>query len=78
MPLDVESARLLFLVVPVCYECSSVMFAIDIKFGKCGAVLGDEKLAAAIIVVLSITFASSSLAGRAGGWMGDGAWEGSK
>lgn len=49
MPLDVESASLLFWVVPAGYECHSVIFAANIKFGKCGTVFGDEKLAAAMI-----------------------------
>ncbi len=49
MPLDVESARLLFQVVSACYERRSVIFTTNIEFGKWGTVLGDEKLAAAMI-----------------------------
>ena len=49
VPLDVESARLLFQVVSACYERRSVIFTTNIEFGKWGTVLGDEKLAAAMI-----------------------------
>ena len=49
MPIDVESSRLLFQVVADCYEKRSVIFTTNIEFGKWGTVLGDEKLAAAMI-----------------------------
>lgn len=49
VPLDVESARLLFQVGSACYERRSVIFTTNIEFGKWGTVLGDEKLAAAMI-----------------------------
>ena len=49
VPLDVEGARLLFQMVSACYERRSVIFTTNIEFGKWGTVLGDEKLAAAMI-----------------------------
>ena len=49
VPLDVDSARLLFQVVSACYERRSVIFTTNIEFSKWGTVLGDEKLAAAMI-----------------------------
>lgn len=49
IPIDVESARLLFQVVADCYERRSVIFTTNIEFSRWGAVLGDDKLAAAMI-----------------------------
>ena len=49
VPIDVESSRLLFQVVADCYERRSVIFTTNIEFGKWGTVLGDDKLAAALI-----------------------------
>ena len=47
--LDTESARLLFQVVSSCYESRSMIFTTNIEFSKWGTVLGDDKLASAMI-----------------------------
>ena len=44
-----ESARLLFQVVSACYERRSMIFTTNIEFSKWGTILGDDKLAAAMI-----------------------------
>ena len=49
VPIDVESSRLLFQVISECYEKRSVIFTTNIEFNKWGTVLGDDKLAAALI-----------------------------
>ena len=49
VPIDVESARLLFQVVSACYERRSMIFTTNIEFSKWGTILGDDKLAAAMI-----------------------------
>ena len=49
VPLDTESARLLFQVVSSCYERRSMIFTTNIEFSKWGTVLGDDKLASAMI-----------------------------
>lgn len=49
VPIDVEGARLLFQVVSSCYEKRSLLLTTNIEFGKWGTVLGDDKLAAAMI-----------------------------
>ena len=49
VPLDVESSRLLFQVVSLCYETRSMILTTNIEFGKWGTILGDDKLAAAMI-----------------------------
>lgn len=49
VPIDVESARLLFQVVSGCYERRSMIFTTNIEFSKWGTILGDDKLAAAMI-----------------------------
>lgn len=49
VPLDVESSRLLFQVVSRCYERRSLILTTNIEFSKWGTVLGDDKLAAAMI-----------------------------
>lgn len=48
-PIGVEGSRLLFQVVADCCERRSVIFATNIEFGKWGTVLGDDRLAAALI-----------------------------
>lgn len=49
VPIDIESARLLFQVVSSCYEKRSMIFTTNIEFSKWGTILGDDKLAAAMI-----------------------------
>ncbi len=49
VPIDIGGARLLFQVVSACYESRSVIFTTNIEFSKRDTVLGDEKLAAAMI-----------------------------
>ena len=49
VPIDVAGARLLFQVVSDCYERRSLVITTNIEFGKWGTVLGDDKLAAAMI-----------------------------
>ena len=49
VPLDIESSRLLFQVVSLCYETRSMILTTNIEFGKWGTILGDDKLAAAMI-----------------------------
>lgn len=49
VPIDVQGARLLFQVVSDCYEKRSLIITTNIEFGKWGTVLGDDKLAAAMI-----------------------------
>lgn len=49
VPLDIDSARLLFQVVSSCYERRSMIFTTNIEFSKWGTILGDDKLAAAMI-----------------------------
>lgn len=49
VPIDVESVRLLFQVVSGCYERRSMIFTTNIEFSKWGTILGDDKLAAAMI-----------------------------
>lgn len=49
VPMDVNAARLLFQVVSDCYERRSLILTTDIEFSKWGTVLGDDKLAAAMI-----------------------------
>lgn len=49
VPLDLESSRLLFQVVSRCYERRSLILTTNIEFSKWGTVLGDDKLAAAMI-----------------------------
>lgn len=44
-----KSARLLFQVVSSCYESRSMIFTTNIEFSKWGTVLGDDKLASAMI-----------------------------
>lgn len=49
VPIDIESSRLLFQVIADCYERRSVIFTTNIEFSKWGTILGDDKLAAALI-----------------------------
>ena len=49
VPLDVESSRLLFQVVSLCYETRGMILTANIEFGKWGTILGDDKLAAATV-----------------------------
>ena len=49
IPLDSDGGRLLFQVMSNCYERQSMVLTTNIEFGKWGAVLGDDKMAAAIV-----------------------------
>ena len=49
VPLDQEGARLLFQVMSDCYERRSLVITTNIEFSKWGVVIGDDKLASAII-----------------------------
>ena len=49
VPIDVEGARLLFQVMSACYERRSMIVTTNIEFSKWGVVLGDDKLASALI-----------------------------
>ena len=49
VPLDINGARLLFQVASACYEKRSAVFTTNIEFSKWGTILGDDKLASAMI-----------------------------
>lgn len=49
VPLDLDSARLLFQGVSDCYKRHSLVITTNIEFSKWGTVLGDDKMAAAMI-----------------------------
>lgn len=49
IPFDSEGSRLMFQVISKCYEARSLIFTTNIEFSRWGAVLGDDKLAAATI-----------------------------
>ena len=49
VPIDIEGSRLLFQVMSECLKGCSLVITTNIEFGKWGAVLGDDKMAAAII-----------------------------
>lgn len=49
VPITVGGSRALFQVVSDCYERRSLIITTDIEFSKWGTVLGDDKLAAAMI-----------------------------
>ena len=49
VPIDVEGSRLLFQVMTECLQGCSLLVTTNIEFGKWGAVLGDDKMAAAIV-----------------------------
>lgn len=49
VPMDVEGARLIYQVISDCYERRSVILTTNIEFSRWGTVLGDEKLAVALV-----------------------------
>ena len=49
VPIDIEGARLLYQVMSAAHERRSLIITTNIEFGRWGAVLGDDKMAAAII-----------------------------
>lgn len=49
VPIDIEGSRLLYQVVTECMKGSSMIITTNIEFGKWGTVLGDDKMAAAIV-----------------------------
>lgn len=49
VPIDIEGARLLYQVIADCYEKRTLIVTTNIEFSKWGTILGDEKLAAAMI-----------------------------
>jgi len=49
VPVDRESARLLFQVVSQCYETKSLLLTTNLEFSKWGSVLTDDQMAAAMI-----------------------------
>lgn len=49
VPIDIEGSRLLFQVITECLKGCSLVITTNIEFGKWGAVLGDDKMAAAIV-----------------------------
>lgn len=49
LPIGVEGGRLLFQVMSDCYEKRSLIITTNIEFSKWGTILGDDKLAAALI-----------------------------
>lgn len=49
IPLDSQGAKLLFQVMSMCYEVNSLIVTTNIEFSRWGAVLADEKLAAAAV-----------------------------
>ena len=49
VPIAVQGARLLFQVMSECYERRSMIITTNIEFSKWGVVLGDDKLASALI-----------------------------
>ena len=49
VPIDIQGARLLFQVMSDCYERRSMIVTTNIEFSKWGVVLGDDKLASALI-----------------------------
>lgn len=49
VPIDVAGARPLFQVVSDCYERRGLVITTNIEFGRWGTVLGDDRLAAAMI-----------------------------
>lgn len=49
IPIDADGARLLFQVVSESYEARSLILTTNIEFSKWATVLGDEKMAAAMI-----------------------------
>ena len=49
VPFGVDGARLLCQVITECHEVRSVIFTTSVEFSRRGTVLGDDKLAAAIV-----------------------------
>lgn len=49
VPIDIEGSRLLYQVVAECMKGRSLIITTNIEFGKWGTVLGDDKMAAAIV-----------------------------
>ena len=49
VPIDIEGSRLLYQVVAECMKGRSLIITANIEFGKWGTVLGDDKMAAAIV-----------------------------
>ena len=49
VPIDVEGSRLLYQVISKCHEKRSVIITTNMEFGKWGTVLGDDKMAAALV-----------------------------
>lgn len=60
VPLDLDSARLLFQGVSDCYERHSLVITTNIEFSKWGTVLGDDKMAAPVNSTASSTTAAWS------------------
>lgn len=49
VPVDTEGARLLYQAIADCYERRSVIVTTNIEFSRWGTVLGDERLAVALV-----------------------------
>ena len=49
VPIDIDGARLLYQVMSACHERRSLIITTNIEFARWGVVLGDDKMAAAII-----------------------------
>ena len=49
VPIDIEGSRLLYQIISKCHERRSVIITTNMEFGKWGAVLGDDKMAAALV-----------------------------
>ena len=49
VPIDIDGSRLLYQVISRCHERRSVIITTNMEFGKWGAVLGDDKMAAALV-----------------------------
>ncbi len=49
LPMDRQGARLLFQVVPKCYERRSLIVTTNLEFSRWGSVLTDDQMAAAMI-----------------------------
>ncbi|MBE6471860.1 MAG: ATP-binding protein [Coriobacteriaceae bacterium] len=49
LPVDVEGARLLYQVMAATYESRSMIVTTNIEFSRWGTVLGDDKLATAVV-----------------------------
>ena len=49
IPIDIEGARLLYQVMSATYETRSMIVTTNIEFSRWGTVLGDDKLATAVV-----------------------------